>query len=138
MMGRDGEITRVPQFVPMLGDVASIAKVELAFREPARTYPSDHAGPPDDLAWDNNYKRTHQAPVNAQQPSSNANTVEDSNYLLDFQRGWYKQASDVTPVAVPQRHDAGSFRRRPTPIRMPTRTTSSRCAGCSSASSAAR
>jgi hypothetical protein len=98
MMGRDGQITRVPQFVPMLGDVASIAKVELAFREPARTYPSDHAVAPDDLAWDNNYKRTHQAPVNAQQPSSNANTVEDSNYLLDFQRGWYKQASDVTPV----------------------------------------
>jgi len=24
--------------------------------------------------------------------------VQDLNYLLDFQRGWYKQASDVTPV----------------------------------------
>ena len=137
MMGRDGQITRVPQFVPMLGDVASIAKVELAFREPARTYPSDHLVAPDDLAWDNNYKRTHQAPVNAQQPSSNANTVEDSNYLLDFQRGWYKQASDVTPVLYRNAMMLGRPT-APTPIRMRTRTTSSRCAGCSSASWAAR
>ena len=98
MMGRDGQITRLPQFVPMLADVASVAKVELAFREPARMYPSDAPIAPDDFAWDNNYGRTHQAPVRAQQPSANENTVPDLNYLLDFQRGWFKHASDVTPV----------------------------------------
>ena len=99
MMGRDGEITRMPQFVPMLGDVASVAKVELAFREPARRYPSGAAIQSDDLAWDNNYKRTHQAPVNALQPSSNDNTVQDLNYLLDFQQ--FAGSSDAL----------GSFRR---------------------------
>lgn len=98
MMGRDGQISRVPQFVPLLEDVASISKVELAFREPARAFPSGHAVAPDDLTWDNNYKRTHQAPIRAQQPSANENTVQDLNYLLDFQRGWYQQASDIAPV----------------------------------------
>jgi oxalate decarboxylase/phosphoglucose isomerase-like protein (cupin superfamily) len=98
MMGRDNEITLIPQFSAMLADVGSIASVELAFREPARQYPSGSlAVPVTDLAWDNNYTRTHQAPlVNA--PSAPQNTVQDGNYLLDFQRGWFKQASDVVPV----------------------------------------
>jgi hypothetical protein len=98
MMGRDGQITQISQFVPMLADVGSISKVELAFREPERGYPSGSLVASDDLAWDNNYKRTHQAPIRAQQPSTNENTVQDFNYLLDFQRGWYQQASDVVPV----------------------------------------
>jgi hypothetical protein len=97
MMGRDEQITRVPQFALLLEDIDAISKVELAFREPARGYPSGTLVAPDDLAWDNNYKRTHQAPIQAQ-PSSGANTVQDLNYLLDFQRGWYQHASDVTPV----------------------------------------
>jgi hypothetical protein len=113
MMGPDGQITRLPQFVPMLEDIGSIAKVELAFREPARAYPSGNLVPAGDLAWDNNYKRTHQAPVNASQPSANENTVQDLNYLLDFQRGWYKHASDVTPVlyrnAMMLAQSAGSY-----------------------------
>jgi hypothetical protein len=98
MMGRDNQITRVPEFIPLLADVGSISKVELAFREPERGYPSGKVIAPEDMAWDNNYKRTHQAPIRAQQPSANENTVQDLNYLLDFQRGWYQKASDVLPV----------------------------------------
>ena len=98
MMGRDGEITRIPQFTPMLADVKSIGKVELAFREPGRYYPFGNAIPENDIAWDNDFGRTHQAPIKADQPSAQENTVQDLNYLLDFQRGWYKQASNVVPV----------------------------------------
>jgi hypothetical protein len=98
LIGRDGEITRFPQFAPMLADVKSISKVELAFREPGRYPPFGSAIMANDLAWDNNYGRTHQAPVRADQPSAPENTVQDLKYLLDFQRGWYKQASDVVPV----------------------------------------
>jgi hypothetical protein len=98
MMGRDGEITRIPQFAPMLVDVKSIGKVELAFREMGRYYPFGSATPQNELAWDNNVGRTHQAPTKADEPSAPENTVSDLNYLLDFQRGWYKQASDVVPV----------------------------------------
>jgi mannose-6-phosphate isomerase-like protein (cupin superfamily) len=97
MMGRDNEITLIPQFSAMLADVGSIAKVELAFREPARQYPSGNAVPANDLAWDNNYTRTHQAPL-VNTPSAPQNTVQDLNYLLDFQRGWFKQACNVVPV----------------------------------------
>ncbi|EDZ98849.1 Cupin 2 conserved barrel domain protein [Burkholderia sp. H160] len=98
MMGRDNEITRFPQFQAMLSDPKSITKVELAFREPARQYPSGSLVAPDDLAWDNDNARTHQEPRLAEVPSAGANTVHDNNYLLDFQRGWFKQASDVVPV----------------------------------------
>jgi hypothetical protein len=95
LMGRDGEITRIAAFDPLLVDVKAIKTVELAFREPNRYFPFGRQI--DDPAWDNNYGRTHQEP-RSNEPSSPANTVEDLNYLLDFQRGWYKQASDVTPV----------------------------------------
>ena len=95
LMGRNNEITRNAAFTPFLTHVKEIKKVELAFREPER-YPmfgSFIADP----AWDNNYGRTHQEP-RTNQPSSQMNTVEDKNYLLDFQRGWYKHTSSVTPV----------------------------------------
>lgn len=98
MMGRGGEITLIPQFAEMLADVKSIGKVEVAFREPGRYYPFGSVIQQNDIAWDNNFGRTHQAPVRANEPSGPENTVQDLNYLLDFQRGWYKQASDVVPV----------------------------------------
>jgi hypothetical protein len=98
LLGRDGEITRFPQFAPMLGDIAEVRKVELAFREATRYYPFGGAIPQNDMAWDNNYQRSHQAPVNASQPSADENTIQDNNYLLDFQRGWYRQVSDVVPI----------------------------------------
>ncbi|HEY1995954.1 cupin domain-containing protein [Paraburkholderia sp.] len=98
LMGRDNEITRITQFLPLLNDVTSIAKAELAFREESRQYAFGNLIQKDDLAWDNDFGRTHQQPVRPDVPSADENTVHDMNYLLDFQRGWFKQASDVTPV----------------------------------------
>jgi len=97
LMGNGGEITRIPAFDPLLADIHAVKQVELAFRE-ANTYqPFGIALSDADAAWDNNYLRSHQAP-NTDEPSSPANTVQDSNYLLDFQRGWFKRAADVRPV----------------------------------------
>jgi mannose-6-phosphate isomerase-like protein (cupin superfamily) len=95
MMGKGGQITRSRPLDRMVSDVGSIKTVELAFREDDRTYPSGSAIP--DPAWDNNYGRTHQERRNPN-PSSQDNTVKDLNYLLDFQRGWFKRAADVQPV----------------------------------------
>jgi hypothetical protein len=97
MMGHGNQITRVSELDALMADETSIAKVEVAFREPSRYFPFGKAIGTDDLAWDNNFGRTHQAPI-VNQPSATQNTVSDSNYLLDFQRGWYKQLGDVSPV----------------------------------------
>lgn len=98
LMGRDNEITRITQFLPLLNDIGSIAKAELAFREESRQWAFGNLIQKDDLAWDNDFGRTHQHPVRPYVPSAPDNTVQDMNYLLDFQRGWYRQANDVTPV----------------------------------------
>ena len=96
LMGRDGEITCIPQFAPMLADTWGIRKVELAFREPERYFPFGSAIR--DVAWDNNFDRSHQEPRKPAEPSSPDNTISDKNYLLDFRRGWYRHVSDYTPV----------------------------------------
>jgi len=97
LMGSGGEITRIPAFDSVLADIRAVRQVELAFRE-ANTYqPYGIALSDADAAWDNNYLRSHQVP-NTDEPSSPANTVNDSTYLLDFQRGWFKHAADVRPV----------------------------------------
>jgi len=97
MMGDDGSITRVDAFSSLLADPHVVRRVELAFREaevnePFGTFISDQ-----DAAWDNNLLRSHQEP-RVPEPSSQLNTVADQNYLLDFQRGWYRDALTVTPV----------------------------------------
>ncbi len=97
LMGRGNQITRVPELDALMADEVSIAKVELAFREPRHYFPFGKIIPDADLAWDNNFGRTHQAVI-VPQPSAPQNTVQDLNYLLDFQRGWYKKLSDVNPV----------------------------------------
>ncbi|MDJ0865850.1 MAG: cupin domain-containing protein [Myxococcota bacterium] len=95
LMGREGDITRVPAFEAALGDVKAIRQVELAFRENDRDLPFGYAiGEP---AWDNNFLRSHQEPRSAE-PSADENTVEDLSYLVDFRRGWFLQAQDVEPV----------------------------------------
>jgi hypothetical protein len=96
-MGNAAPITRIPGFSPLLGDVKAIKQVELAFREPAIYQPFGIAIDDAAAAWDNNYLRSHQEP-RTQEPSSDRNTVLDQNYLLDFQRGWFKRAADVQPV----------------------------------------
>src|SRR5947209_1541877 len=97
LMGRQGSITRVNVFNPALKDINALKRVELAFRENDRDLPAGYQIRNDDAAWDNNYLGSHQEPI-TQVPSSTQNTISDSNYLIDFQRGWFFQASDVAPV----------------------------------------
>ncbi len=96
LMGRDGEITRLPQFSPRLAELKSIVEVALAFREDDLVYPTrQRIG---NVQWDNAFLRSHQEP-RTPAPSSDQNTVADNNYLLDFQRGWFiPDASKVPPV----------------------------------------
>jgi mannose-6-phosphate isomerase-like protein (cupin superfamily) len=95
MMGKGRPITRVASFGPALSDLRALRRLELAFRESDRDVPMGYnIGNP---GWDNNYLRSHQEP-RTQQPSDSQNTVNDENYLIDFQRGWYQHTSDVAPV----------------------------------------
>lgn len=97
MMGADGSITRVPEFVPLLANIKDIKQVESAFREDVRYEPFYTPLSDDDAAWDNDFSRSHQEP-RSDQPSDPQNTVADQNYLLNFQRGWFKRAAEVKPV----------------------------------------
>ena len=95
MMGRFGSITRVRAFNPLLRELKSVRRIELAFRENERDLPFGYAVM--DPEWDNNFLRSHQEP-RTQEPSASQNTIEDKNYLIDFQRGWFFNAKDVQPV----------------------------------------
>lgn len=112
MMGRDAPITRASELSPALGNLASLRRVAVAFREDDNLYPTGQSlGNP---RWDNAYLRSHQEPRNPE-PSSPENTVEDNNYLLDFQRGFFiSDARAVEPVRYrnamqnnddPERHE---------------------------------
>ena len=96
-MGREGSITRVGVFNPALREVKAIKQLELAFRENDRNLPSGYPVSDDQASWDNAYLRSHQEP-RTPDPSSSQNTILDQNYLIDFQRGWFLQASDILPV----------------------------------------
>lgn len=97
LMGRDAPITRVPALVPALHDIkATLRRIEFAAREDDRQYPTGR--PTVDAQWDNNLLRSHQEP-RSQEPSDPGNTVEDKNYLLDFQRGFFvPDAHAIAPV----------------------------------------
>jgi mannose-6-phosphate isomerase-like protein (cupin superfamily) len=97
LMGHQGAITRVRAFNPVLKDIKALKRVELAFRENDRNLPAGYQIRDNDAAWDNNYLGSHQEPI-TQEPSSPQNTINDSNYHIDFQRGWFLQANDVAPV----------------------------------------
>lgn len=96
-MGRQGAITRVQAFNPALRDLKALKQLELAFRENDRNLPFGYQISEADAEWDNNFLRSHQEPK-TQEPSSPQNTISDQNYLINFQRGWYLQASDIQPV----------------------------------------
>jgi mannose-6-phosphate isomerase-like protein (cupin superfamily) len=96
-MGRDGAITRVKAFNPALRDIKALTQIELAFRENDRNLPTGYQISDADAAWDNDYSRSHQEP-RTQEPSSSQNTIEDLNYLINFQRGWFLQAPNIQPV----------------------------------------
>lgn len=96
-MGKDGNITRVPSFVPALKEPKKIRRVELAFREGRAKFPSGY-GITNDATWDNFYGRNIQVP-NTQNPSDASNTVKVENYQVDFRRGWYiANVKDIAPV----------------------------------------
>jgi mannose-6-phosphate isomerase-like protein (cupin superfamily) len=98
MMGRFGQITRVTALDPALASVKAIRQVEIAFSENDRDLPFGYPIAPDQRQWDNNFLSSHQEPRSSQ-PSDPANTIQDQNYLISFQRGWFvPQARDVAPV----------------------------------------
>ena len=102
MMGRDGEIVRVPAFGPALVDIENLDRLEMAFRENTEYMPFGYTVPngpgPFDAAWDNYYERNIQEP-NTQEPSSDLNTNKVRNYRIDFQRGWFiTDANKTLPV----------------------------------------
>jgi mannose-6-phosphate isomerase-like protein (cupin superfamily) len=94
-MGFEAPITVVPQFLPAMSDVRRLRRLLLAFREPERE--AFTGAPIADPQWDNNFIRSHQEPRDPT-PSSSANTIEDKNYLVDFQRGFFVDARAVEPV----------------------------------------
>lgn len=92
MMGRDGEIVRVPAFGPALAAIEDLDRLEMAFRENTEYMPFGYTVPdgpsPFDAAWDNYYDRNIQEP-RTQEPSSSLNTNMVRNYRIDFQRGFF-------------------------------------------------
>lgn len=96
-MGRNGGITAVPEFAAVMRRLPAVTKFQVAFRENERSRPYGYVIADGDAGWDNAFLRSHQQP-NTPEPSSPANTVEDTSYLLHFQRGWYLSLSDIAPV----------------------------------------
>ena len=96
-IGRDGSITRAPSLVPTIANLDNVDKIEVAFREVERVYPSGNAIGDADICWDNAFLRSHQEP-RTQNPSDGQNTIVDDNYLLAFQRGWYLDVPTIQPV----------------------------------------
>lgn len=94
-MGLHKPITAIPGFGPALKDIRGLSEVRVSFREPERDRPLNYwIGDP---GWDNDYARSHQDPRRPE-PNSFANTVDDSNYSVNFQRGWIRDARATTPV----------------------------------------
>lgn len=97
MMGRFGSITKIKAFNPALRDLKAVRRIELAFRENDRDLPFGYTIQENEAQWDNNFLRSHQEP-RFDEPSHPLNTIEDKNYMLDFQRGRFFNAKDVKPV----------------------------------------
>ncbi len=95
LMGWQRPITRMKELAPALQSVARVRRIEVAFAEFDRTSPG--GAPIPQVVWDNNFLASHEE-RRTSEPSAPQNTVADSNYLLDFQRGWFLQAADVAPV----------------------------------------
>ncbi|WP_139488526.1 cupin domain-containing protein [Brevibacillus dissolubilis] len=94
-MGQNGAITRVRPFSQALAEPKKIKRLELKFRENDKDQPYGYTI--NDPQWDNNYLRSHQEP-GVDEPSSQANTIADESYGIDFQRGWFLDSNEVKPV----------------------------------------
>jgi len=97
MMGNNRSITRVKSFVPHMRNIKALKRVALAFRESDRDLPFGYAISEENTGWDNDFARSHQEP-RTNDPSSPQNTINDNNYLINFQRGWYQHVDDIVPV----------------------------------------
>lgn len=99
MMGREGAITRISSFSPVLRDLKKLRRVELAFREDNFDRPFGYPINDANAGWDNFYGRNVQVP-NFDNPSDGRNTVKVENYQIDFQRGFFigNVRDDVKPV----------------------------------------
>lgn len=95
MTGKNGSITRVPAFSPVLDQIREIKQVHLAFSE--TQVDEKLLYPIDTPQWDNNFMRSFEQPRSAV-PSDPANTVRVQNYHVDFQRAWFLQSRDIDPV----------------------------------------
>jgi mannose-6-phosphate isomerase-like protein (cupin superfamily) len=95
-IGKNGSITRVPAFKTVLKNLDSLMRIQVAFRENDKDIPYGFAINDADVSWDNAFLRSHQEPRTTV-PSSPQNTIQDNNYLLNFQRGWYLQVPDIAP-----------------------------------------
>lgn len=103
LMGRDGEITRVPAFGAALADIENLDRLEIAFRENTEYLPFGYTvpdGPGEfDAAWDNHYDRNVQVPVTQEPSADEKNTKKVYNYLIDFRRGFFfADAGKIDPV----------------------------------------
>ncbi len=98
MLGRDSSITRIPAFDAVLSDLRNLNKLEIAVREDTTSFPSGFSVSDQESGWDNFYQRNIQVP-NTQNPSDGANTVQKSNYSINFQRNFFlADASQIAPV----------------------------------------
>lgn len=99
MMGKNAAITRVPHFSKYIADLKCISRMELSFRENDVDYPFGYKISEQNTERDDNYLGTHQEPRKTE-PSSFENTIDDKNYAINFQRGWFfpNVTDDVKPV----------------------------------------
>jgi mannose-6-phosphate isomerase-like protein (cupin superfamily) len=83
IMGKDASITRIRQYAPAMGkttdELKAVRKMEIAFRENDKDLPCGYQEP------------------RSTEPSSFQNTINDQNYLIDFQRGWFLDTNQIQP-----------------------------------------
>lgn len=95
-IGRSGPITSVFSFKPILREIRQLSRLEVSFLENDLDLPFGYRI--DHPEHDDNYTRNHQVPT-TQNPSDQANTVMDSCYLIDFQRGhFFSNIDEILPV----------------------------------------
>ena len=112
LMGHQGSIVRVRAFADALSNVRQVKQLKLSFRENDFYQPSGFFIAPDQATRDDFYKRNVQVPK-VPEPSD-ANTVVEECYRLDFRRGWYvRKVREVAPVRYrnPMMNNAGPDRR---------------------------
>jgi len=90
LMGRHGSITRLRPFSNALKNTKNIINIEISFKEFELDLPYGYDI--NNPAIDNNYSRSYQVP-NKPDP-----TIPANNYRLSFQRGWYIEQNNITPV----------------------------------------